>query len=152
APVGSAVTDGDPRPDRRLGSGLRLDPRGRAAAARESRRRAARRPVRRRDHRGPRRQHETAGPDPRARSPAPCTGQRARHRAQSSAAGDPRLPLPPDLALAEKALSTARASRVLEEGFRVPARPLDRAVLDAAEAVAAWTTPRAIVLGGSHAR
>src|SRR4051812_27036766 len=47
----------------------------------------------------------------------------------------------------------ARASHSIAEGFRVPARLLDPAVLDAAEAIGAWLdAPLAIVLGGSHAR
>ena len=47
----------------------------------------------------------------------------------------------------------ARASHPIAEGFRVPARLLDRSVLAAAEAVGGWVdSPLAIVLGGSHAR
>jgi hypothetical protein len=47
----------------------------------------------------------------------------------------------------------AGASHSIAEGFRVPARLLDPAVLAAAEAVGGWVgAPLAIVLGGSHAR
>ena len=47
----------------------------------------------------------------------------------------------------------ARARHAIAEGLPVPARLLDRAVLDAAAAIRGWIgSPLAIVLGGSHAR
>lgn len=55
--------------------------------------------------------------------------------------------------MAEPGPRTARARHAIAEGFRVPARLLDRTVLDTAEAVRGWIgSPLAIVLGGSQAR